>query len=150
MTTPNHLKSYFAQKASALGVDFVYGGSERILDRQSSDLKYPCLWLEVPDIQVFRDGGLKKRFRTAFLFLENREADNYEGQDGSLDAMWVLTETLLRTIQQDAENGPLDADFDMARTESQHKPKFSADDDWGWRTEITLTVGGCELPECCD
>lgn len=150
MTTPNDLKTYFAQKAAALGLSFVYGASERILNRQSSDLTYPVLWLEVPDISVFRDGGLKKRFRAAFIILENREADDYDGQDNTLDALWLKTETLLSTIQADSEAGVVDFDFDMTRCESQHKPKFSADDDWGWRTELTIVGGACEMPNCCD
>lgn len=150
MTSLTDLKDYFAFKADDLGLSFAFGASERILNRQSGQLEYPVLWLEVPDISVFRDGGLKKRFRGAFVILDCRAADDYDGQDASLDAMWAKTEALLASIQQDSEDGAVEFDFDMSRCESQHKPKFSADDDWGWRTEFSIVGAACESPDCCD
>lgn len=150
ITTPAELKTYFAGLATALGCSFEYGNSERILNRQNSQLIYPVLWLEVPDIQTLRDGGLKLKFSTAITFLTNADADDYSGQDGALDAMFALTMQALRQIMADSDTYPTPFEFDMAEAISEYKQKWSADDDWGWRTEFTLTGAACEYAGCCE
>jgi len=149
--TAADLRDYFQALATALSCSFVYGNSERILNRQHSQLTYPVLWLEVPDIQMIRDGGLKRRFFAAFTFLSNADWDDEAGQNARLDEMYLLTEQALQTLQASAtDNYPPGFDFDMEMSRSEYKPKWSADDDWGWRTEIELLGAACETPDCCD
>lgn len=150
--TPADLKAYFADAAADLGCSFEYGNSERILNRQLSQLVYPLLWLEVPDIRMIREGGLKRRFSTAFSFLSNADVDDYTGQDAALDACFALTEQLLQRMQADSEisDPEVSFEFDMENALSEYKQKWSADDDWGWRTEFTLTGAACESEDCCD
>lgn len=150
ITTPAELKAYFATLATTLGCSFEYGNSERILNRQLSDLVYPVLWLEVPDIRLLRDGGLKRKFSTAFTLLSNVDIDNYAGQDAALDAMYLLTEQALQQLMADSDEMPAPFEFDMAEAVSEYKQKWSADDDWGWRTEIEITGAACESVDCCD
>jgi len=149
--TASDLRDYFQALATALGCSFVYGASDRILNRQNSQLVYPVLWLEVPEIQMIRSGGLKRRFSSAFIFLSNADWDDEAGQNARLDEMYLLTEQALQTLQASAtDNFPPQFDFDMESASSQHKPKWSADDDWGWRTEFELIGAACESPDCCD
>lgn len=149
--TASDLRDYFQALATALGCSFAYGNSERILNRQHSQLQYPVLWLEVPDIQMIRDGGLKRRFFAAFTFLSNADWDDEDGQNARLDEMYLLTEQALQTLQASAtDNFPPQFEFDMAMSRSEYKPKWSADDDWGWRTEFELLGAACESPDCCD
>lgn len=150
VTTPGELKAYFADIAADLGCSFVYGNSERILNRQSSDLVYPVLWLEIPEISLRRSGTLHREFQSAFLCLTDRAADDFEGQDTALDEMHTLTEQVLQRMQADSEATPVPFLFDMAGARSEYKGKWSADDDWGWRTEFELTGAACESEDCCD
>lgn len=144
------LKVYFAAVAADLGCSFEFGNSERILNRQLSDLQYPVLWLEIPDIRMRREGTLYREFQGAFLCLSDAPTDDYAGQDSALDAMYALTEQVLQRMQADSETLPMPFLFDMASARSEYKGKWSADDDWGWRTEFELTGAACENPDCCD
>lgn len=150
ITTPAELKAYFAALATDLGCSFEYGNSERILNRQLSQMQYPLLWLEVPEIRLIREGGLKRRFTTAFLFLSNADIDDYAGQDTALDDMYALTEQALQRLQADSDAHPTPFEFDMENAASEYKGKWSADDDWGWRTEFVLVGAACETEDCCD
>lgn len=148
--TPAELKAYFAALATEFGCSFEYGNSERILNRQSSQLTYPLIWLEIPDVLLQRDGVLTRRMQSAFLCLSNAPADDYAGQDTALDEMHALTEQILQRMQADSEAQPTPFLFDMAGARSEYKGKWSADDDWGWRTEFDLVGGACEAEDCCD
>lgn len=148
MKSIGELKAYFKQVAADLGLTFEYGSTERILNRQSSNLIYPLLWLEAPDMEIFRSGGLKKRFSTAFVILSNVNPDDYEGQDNIVDICANLVIQVLQRMQKDADENRL-FEFDMGRTFSQQKQWWSADNDWGWRTEFDLVVGQCEKIDCC-
>lgn len=148
--TPAELKAYFADIAADLGCSFVYGNSERILNRQLSNLTYPVLWLEVPAIRLKRDGTLQREFQTAFLCLSDTPPGDFEAQDTALDAMHTLTEQVLQRMQADSETQPVPFLFDMANANSEYKGQWSADDDWGWRTEFDLTGAACESEDCCE
>lgn len=149
--TPQELKTYFQALATELGCSFEYGNSERILNRQKDQLIYPLIWLEVPAVRRDRStGGLTLEMEAAFICLDNREPDDYAGQDAALDAMLTLTEQILQRLQTDSEAQPSPFLFDMAGAVSEHKFKWSADDDWGWRTEFEITGAACESADCCD
>lgn len=149
ITTPAELKAYFATIATDLGAAFVYGNSERILNRQSSNLTYPVIWLEIPEMSMIRMGGLNRQFSTAFLCLSDAPADDFTGQDTALDAMHLLTEQVLQRMLADSHTFPVPFLFDIAGCRSEYKGRWSADDDWGWRTEFELTGGACENEDCC-
>lgn len=149
--TPADLKDYFAALATALGCSFEFGNSERIIQRQLSQLTYPLLWLEHPEVRLLRDGGLKREFQCAFLFLSNADVDDFAGQHTRLDEMFALTEQALQMLQASStDEFPAPFDFDMEQAQSQYKGKWSADDDWGWRTEFRLIGAACETADCCD
>lgn len=150
ITSPATLKAYFAALASELGCSFVFGNSERILNRQQSDLQYPVLWLEIPEMRLIRNGTLQREFHSAFLCLTDRPADDFEGQDAALDEMHTLTEQVLQRMQADSESHPIPFLFDMHNAMSEYKGKWSADDDWGWRTEFELIGAACETEACCE
>lgn len=146
METPNDLRAKFAAIATALDCSFEYGNSERILNRQSSQLTYPLIWLEVPDIRMARSGGLKRVFASAFTVLSNAEIDDYTGQDAALDLTFLITENVIKHLSLGADGGEFE--FAPERCQSQYKGKWSADDDWGWRTEFDLTGVACENLDC--
>lgn len=146
MTSITDFKKIFEEIAADKGLTFVYGNSERILSRQEGNLIYPLLWLEVPQIQLYRDGGLKARFNTAFLILDMPPTDIWEDQDTAQGSTLSITESVLQVLA--AESGST-YEYDFADTTLDRKEKYSADDDWGWRAEIVITGIACEEPDCC-
>lgn len=150
IATPGELKAYFATIAVDMGISFEYGNSARILGRQLDSLTYPLLWLEVPGIQLTREHGpLMRKFQSTFLCLTNREPDDYAAQDAALDDMHTLTERVLQRMQADSRTQPVPFIFDMGWATTDHKAKWSADDDWGWATEFELVGAACEEEDCC-
>ncbi len=150
ITNPATLKLYFAELAAEFGCSFVYGNSDRILNRQLSSLKYPVLWLETPEMRLRRNGTLVRDFHTAFLCLTDAPGGAEDVQDDALDEMHLLTEQVLQRMQADSETHPTPFLFDMEGAISEQKYKWSGDDDWGWRTEFELTGAACETEDCCE
>lgn len=137
MTSLNDYKNYFKSLAAANGLDFVYGGSERILNRQNMDITYPCLWVGVPEIRRTSSGGAKKIFDGWFIVLTDAPADDIAAQDDGLDAMEALTETLLGKMTDDHFARVFE--FDPDEAVSFFRGRQTADDAWGWFTEFKLT-----------
>ncbi|RTL04786.1 hypothetical protein EKK58_09710 [Candidatus Dependentiae bacterium] len=150
MTTPADLKSYFEQLASTLGVSFVYGPSEKILNPELSGLQYPVIWLEVPMVARRRNGTLHTHFKSAFLCLSDKPVGDANGDITAMDEMYELTVQVLQKMQEDSEAVPVPFLFDQDGAESEYIGPWSADADWGWRTEFELTGGACENADCCD
>lgn len=146
MTSITDYKKIFEEIASAQGINFVYGNSERILSRQEANLVYPVLWLEVPQIQLYRDGGLKARFMGAFIVLDMPPTDVWDDQDSTQGNTLQLTET---TLQMLAAGSGTTYEYDFEGTQLDRKEKYSADDDWGWRAETVITGMACEDLDCC-
>lgn len=133
----NQYKAYFAALAAAKGLSFVYGGSERIINRQAMDIQYPCLWLGIPEIRRKREGGLKKIFDGWFIILTDAATDDYAEQDNNLDEMEKKTEELIAQMSDDAL--ALQFEFDAEDAVSHYRARQTADDAWGWFTEFQLT-----------
>lgn len=140
MKSPTDVRDYFEAIATDLGLSFQYGSSERILNRQSSNLLYPCLWLEKPDISHFRSGGLKRVFESAYVVLISCAPDDYEAIDTAQNESDILTEKILNRLEADAD-APAQFEFDRKECSSDVIESWSADADTGWRTEFRLTLG---------
>jgi hypothetical protein len=123
--------------------DFVMGGSERILNRENSIINYPVVWLEIPDISWINDGGLKRRYSGAFVVLMSAPQDDWTREDADLDTTLTITNKILARMQYDAQDEGL-FEFDIEGATTNHKGKWSGDNDWGWRTEFELIGDACE------
>lgn len=150
MKKPSDIRDYFKAIATGLGLSFEYGASERILNRQSSNLNYPVLWLEKPTMRRMRSGGYKVTFDSAFVVLIGCSPDDYEQIDRAQDTAWQFTEKILQKITADADGPPSLFEFDTATCESDVVETWSADCDTGWRTEFRIIGAGCEWEDCCD
>lgn len=139
MKTPGDLQAMFKGLADSLQISFVYGSSERILNRQSSNLNYPVLWLEKPTIRRLRSGGYKRIFTGGFVVLIACQPDDYDAINQAQDDSDYLTEKVLNRLEWAAEQGLLE--FDRADCESDPMEGWSADADTGWRTEYRLVNG---------
>lgn len=129
--------AYFKALATSFGFSFEYGGSERILNRQSSQLRYPVLWLEVPDVRLIGSGGLRRNFVGAFCLLNNVEPDDYAAQDAILDDLLDKCVLITQQMRTDVEQNHL-FEFDPDGTTYEARTKWSADDDFGWRVSYTI------------
>jgi len=125
--------------------DFVVGNSERILNRETSIINYPILWLEVPEIGIYQRGGYKERYSSAFLVLKNAPGDDWTQEETDLKETQAIVRQILVRMQDDAETGLFD--FDINGCTIMHKGKWSGDNDWGWRVEFELTI---DITDCTD
>ncbi len=148
MNSINDYKAWWAGTAAALNLDFIYGGSDRILNRQNMNITYPCIWVGVPEVRRTRaSGALKKLFDGWFIVLQNAPTDDNEEQDTALNDMDDLTEQVLTRMYNAAMAGQFE--FDPEETISYYKAKQTADDGWGWFTEFKMTGGQTvEYPDC--
>ena len=145
LTTTAELKAYLRQLATdhvALQ-EFIYGTSERILARQNSVIRYPCLWMTIPDKVKLPDG--RQQYSFSLWVLDQCEQDD-EQEEAAMDAMETVANDLYERLKEDARYGEFD--FGKSQTVFQPKPRFSGDNDWGWvmDLDITLGEGGCYDP----
>lgn len=139
MKTAGDMQGLFMGLASSLGISFEYGSSERILNRQSSALEYPLLWLEKPTIHRLRSGGYKRSFSGAFAVLIACQPDDYVAINKAQDEADLLTEKVLNRLEWASEQGLFE--FDREECESDFLENWSADADAGLRTEFQLLTG---------
>lgn len=127
-----------------VSLDFIVGNSERILNRQQTEINYPAFWLEVPDL---RPGGEHEAtFSGAFLILQNAELDDWSAEDAALQETLVIVFDFLSRMADAAGEGTIE--YDQNKTDILHKPRQTADNDWGWRVEFEITATGslCVTP----
>lgn len=141
-------KKFFTDLAASLGLDCVYGNSRRILNRQSSQLNYPCLWLEIPMKEYVRQGALKKKYLGAFTILEQNDVDDEAQQDEHLNGTAELTDRVLLRMEAAAEAGVFEFRMD-GNAQSDSIEHWSADNGWGWRTSFSILAGMCQHIDCC-
>lgn len=119
-------------------VDFVYGGSQRILSRESSDLNYPCLWLEVPDVVPFSgDSDLRLRFSGGLMIMESTPQD-FEQEDDAMNSTYAIAISIIQRLMDDAEQGLFD--FNPRNAVLQPKVPFSGDNDHGWHIDFDISI----------
>jgi len=126
---------------------FQVGNSERILNRQRSDIDYPILWLEVPDVSIFQLGGYKARYSSRLLVLKDSAADDWDGEDASLNICLKIMFEILTKMEEDADDGEFE--FVMSDASIQPKTKWSADDDHGWALDFSIVgqIDQCVNPD---
>lgn len=116
--------------------DFVVGGSERILNRQNSEIEYPILWLEIPDINPKGSESLKLNFDSAFLVLKNAAIDDWDQEEADLHETLIIVVDILTRMVEDDDESIIEFDIDTANIE--WKGKQTGDNDWGWRVPFRL------------
>lgn len=143
MKRPSDLRQFFANIAEQLEMDFVYGSTERILNRQSSNLNYPVLWLEKPSMRRQQSAGYRAIFESAFVVLVACRPDDYDEIDTAQDTAWELTEKVINRLAAEHDLLPPTFEFHAERCVSEVVEAWSADADTGWRTEFFITSNFC-------
>lgn len=115
---------------------FEVGNSERILSRERSELTYPLLWLEYPDISMYWQGGYKGRYASAFLVLLPAPADDWTQEEADLNTALQYCYEILAKMNEDSEEGEFE--FELEKCALMPKEKWSGDNDWGWRVDFSI------------
>jgi hypothetical protein len=126
-------------------VDFVYGGSTRIIGRRNSEIRYPCLWLTTP-VVVKKPGSEAQMFDTLVVILQGVRQDDEE-EDVASAAMKVIADDIFYEMKHDSDQGL----FTFGNSDVPMQPKFrsGSDNDCGWAIDGQMMLGddGCRKPE---
>lgn len=146
--TLTEYKNYFKSLSEHHSVikDFCIGGSERILNRMRSEIRYPICWLEYPDIGMVQNGGTKARFSGAFSILFQCAPSDWDQEDADLDQALQICLEFIERMVEDEENGEL-FEFDPLGIDLQMKEKYADDNDHGWRVSFDLVSMTPCLPD---
>lgn len=133
-TVAEHIE-YFRQLAESIpGInDFVFGDSDMILGKDRSDLNYPVLWLESPEVDWQFSADLKEDFDTVFLILENVPNDEWGKRSQVTDYTLELTKYALVKIYEDHRANIIEVD--LGRVKSFLIDSIGNNGDRGWRTQ---------------
>lgn len=118
--------------------DVVFGDEEEILNRQSSKISYPCMWVETPQPTFLYDpAGIRLEWPIAFIVNVPRGAGAEERAARS--AMLLVAQKAWAKL----EAGEAEGRFQFVRNQDEGDPilKYSGDNDTGWRFVARVVVG---------
>jgi hypothetical protein len=147
-TTYAELITYF----EALGTDVTelkgvtVGHDEDLLNKQNTQIRYPHLWVETPDVQfIGTDANPSKRFRFAVAVVAGEGTRTGSAANTLLSSTLTIMEKIWAQMLADADLG----DFDLVLNNTDGAPvrQWSGDNCYGWRLSPVLI----DLPRCeCD
>jgi len=148
MTTYSDLVEYFEGFENVIpDLQMVrVGDDEAIIEFQNSQIKYPGLWVETPLVRFTDPGGVPaKRFRFALVTLWNEPKKTTQEANQKLSLALELMEVVYAKILNDAE---ISDEFVLVLEDSDVDPvrRWSADNCFGWRTEVLIEIERCECP----
>lgn len=137
----NSIESYidfsknFADNHSEI-CDFVYGKSRKILSKQRSEIEYPVLWLDIPDVDVDLNDEDCTIFRGSFIALTNVSNDDdcheQEQEELTFKIMLQLV-TRIINMHKTGQIQLLNKNLTLEPCSS-----WSTDDDTGWRVDFAI------------
>jgi hypothetical protein len=122
----------------ALKGSFYFGNVERILGGTRSDIAYPVLWLESPDIAFSERGnGTVAQFSCAFIIMSNTATDDYAAADAANFATHKIALDVLGYLQHFCDD---DFFYSEIIDGAQLLPltAFGIDNAVGWRCEFKI------------
>lgn len=126
--------------------DFVVGNSERILNRTTTDIAYPCFWLEDPEITFERDDDTGIYFDAAFVVLINSPAGDWMAEDYNLEACFQVAKEVINRMRSDSQEGVFEIEGQIV-LDRVHT--LTTDNDWGWRANFRLRIDASNCPDAC-
>lgn len=140
ITSITTLRDYLATFSGLYGItDVDFGGTDRILNRQNSNLTYPLLFAELPTIQHTGDDGEMMVFSFRLFVLELRHKyPQYVEEAPGYDAVRNIMRQVLNKFTADRNIEGFY--FDRANVSLDFKEAYTADDDFGIFADIQFTV----------
>lgn len=119
--------------------EVIFGGEEEILNRQNSQIKYPCMWVETPAPRIVADPpGIQYTFFATFLMNVPNEGDKIQHRAARNTALLCAQKAYSRF--ETGEELGLFA-FDRNWDEGDEIFPWSGDRDTGYRFQVRLTTG---------
>jgi hypothetical protein len=140
ITSVTTLRDYLATFLGLYGIAAVdFGGTDRILNRQNSNLAYPLLFAELPTIQYTGDDGEMMLFSFRLFVLELRHKyPQYADEAVGYDAVRNIIRQVLNKLTADRNTEGFY--FDRSNVAQDFKEAYTADDDFGIFADIQITV----------
>lgn len=117
----------------------IFGDEAEILNRQNSQIQYPCMWVETPNVRfTFDPPGTKYAFFCTFLMNVPNEGDKVQYRAARSTSLSIAEKGFARF--DDGEEAGL---FQLERADAEGDEIFpwSGDRDTGYRFQVRLTVG---------
>lgn len=136
LATYNDLVAYFENMPALIsGIKSVtVGADEAVLDGQTSNIRYPHLWVETPAIAfVGTDDNPAVRYSFALVILLNEGQKQNRVANQKLSAALNLMTSLYNRLLTDADNGMFDLVLSDAPGEAVRA--WSGDNAYGWRLD---------------
>lgn len=114
------------------------GDDEAILTQQNTRIKYPHLRVETPPVHfVGGDVNPAKRFDFQVTVITNEPKISTKAANARLSEMLEIIEEVYSLLVADDKNL-----FDLVWKDDDAEPivKWSADNDWGWRLQISIDL----------
>jgi hypothetical protein len=128
-----------------LGGRMIVGDIRRFLEETRSDLTYPLLWVEYPNMYLSKidAGGMWYEASTGFTVLKNEEVGDHE----KADLIWretasIATDLVLRLNQISKAEG---FEFEFSSLPMEPINPLTVANDFGWRVgfRIKRAVSSC-------
>lgn len=119
---------------------FTFGDSEKILSEENSNLNFPCLWLETPDVKLKEShGDISFNLNGSFVVLEKCPPDEWLRQRWKLDQTMRMTYEILRRMCSDVDENN---HFQFDRNEVEIYPiiNYNGSPMVGWRAEFNIAM----------
>lgn len=111
----------------------IAGDSEEILSSERSEIDYPALWIEPPDIEYKHSGQV---FTGAIIVFENTELDDFAARHEVLNRTHAIMIDLLDKIHSDAKTSGL---FKLIKpVELDRVYTKTPDNDYGFRAPLRI------------
>ena len=121
------------------------GSDEDLLSLQNTQIRYPHLWVETPEVTFGGVGNIPvKQFAFGYTVMQNDARKTNVAANAALSATLAITEKIVAQLLHDSDEG----DFTLVLKEEQFDPvrQWSGDNCYGWRGYVVI-----ELPRCeCD
>ena len=145
--TYSHIKNLFEEIKNEIEPiqSFIFGDVDRVLSPQMGKLKYPFMWLEIPDILPDVEGETIT-YETAVVILKNVGTGDWDKEDATLLEM----ESLLHQIIAKTQEKRTHFEVRINRQKAEYISRFSNDNCWGWRLPILLIAPFCFENDCED
>jgi len=149
MTTYAELVAYFeAFTTTVPALKYVVVGDDKdVFDSQTTQVRYPALWVETPQVSfVNSDYGPLTRFDFKLLVFTNEPLGTQKAINQRLSEMLELAKQVYARISEDALDERL---FDLVLKNNQAAPltQWSADNCAGWLLEVSLEIFRDEIPD---
>lgn len=115
------------------------GNDEAIEDLQNTRITYPHLWVETPDIRfVGSDVNPATRFAFSICVITNEGYRKPEEANKKLSQTLTILQSVWARLLVDGDNGLFD--LILQDGEGDAIIAWSADNDYGWRLQVTIDL----------